>query len=106
MRAEVAAARQGAVVLRGGTNGFTISRRHWVTVRGFTVAHTRSYGIWVLNSSFVTISGNHVSYAGRRAKGLARSGIYLDGTRDSLVVDNVAGHNSYAGIQLAGGSTP
>jgi Periplasmic copper-binding protein (NosD) len=99
------ATHHGAVVVRGQANGFTISHRQWVTVDGFVVTHTRSYGIWVLNSSFITISGNHVHYAGRRAKGLARSGIYLDHTSESLVTRNVAGHNTYAGIQLADGST-
>jgi parallel beta-helix repeat protein len=98
------AAGRGAVIVRGRTDGFTISRQHWVTVNGFTVTHTRSYGIWVLNSSFITISENHVSHSGRQARGLARSGIYLDNTRSSLVVGNVADYNTYAGILLAGGS--
>jgi parallel beta-helix repeat protein len=99
------AARRGTVVLRGRADGFTISRRRWVTVTGFVVTHTHSYGIWVLNSSFITISNNHVRYAGRRARGLGRSGIYVDHSRDSRIVGNVAGQNTYAGIQLTGGST-
>jgi parallel beta-helix repeat protein len=99
------AARRGRVVVRGRANGFTIKRRHWVTIKGFTVMHTSSYGISVLRSSFVKILHNHVSHAGRHGKGLTRAGIWLRYTRDSLVAGNIADHNTYAGIELTTGST-
>lgn len=94
-----------AVVVRGRANGFTIKKRRWVTVKGFTVTHTGSYGISVQASSFVRILDNHVSQAGRRAKGHTRAGIWLSGSSDSLVAGNKADHNSFAGIQLTDGST-
>ncbi len=85
----------GATV-RGGTNGFTVASRSWVTVRGFTVADTVREGILVSGSSSVTVSGNRVTSAGDPVSGRTAQGIRLTGTTDSLVQGNTADHNSEA----------
>jgi parallel beta-helix repeat protein len=96
----------GATVrVTGQANGFAVSGRSWITINGFTVTNTPDYGINVSNSSFVTISNNHVSYAGFQTSGMTRGGIRLNNSTDSLIVGNTADHNSYAGIMVVGGST-
>jgi parallel beta-helix repeat protein len=99
------AADGASVTVSGGTNGFAISNQSWITLHGFTVTSTSSYGISVTNSSHVTIDGNDVSYAGLTQNGKTAKGIYLSGTTDARVANNVAHHNSDTGIYLASGST-
>jgi parallel beta-helix repeat protein len=99
------AAPGATVTLSGQANGFVISGKSWITINGFAVTQTSSYGISVSNSSHITVSHNHVTYAGQPVSGQTRAGISLSNVTDSLVVGNTADHNSYAGIQLTSGST-
>jgi parallel beta-helix repeat protein len=99
------AAPGATVTVSGQSHGFTISGRSWITVSGFTVTDTSSFGIYASNSSNVTISSNHVSYAGQPVSGATASGIRLSGTTDSLAVGNTADHNTYAGVEVMAGST-
>jgi parallel beta-helix repeat protein len=99
------AAPGASVTLSGQANGFVISGKSWITINGFAVTGTSSYGISVSNSSHVTLSGNHVTYAGQPLSGQTRAGINFSNVSDSLIAGNTADHNSYAGIQLTGGST-
>ena len=99
------AAPGATVTVTGQPRGFSISGRSWITVNGFAVTGTSSFGIYVSNSSFITISRNHVSYSGQPVSGATATGIRLAGTTDSLVVGNTADHNTYAGIELYSGST-
>jgi parallel beta-helix repeat protein len=93
------------VTLAGQANGFSVSGQSWVTVNGFAVTGTTSYGIYVSNSAHITISGNHVTYSGQPVSGKTKPGIRLSNVTDSLVDGNTADHNSYAGIELMSGST-
>ncbi|MFL5926170.1 MAG: nitrous oxide reductase family maturation protein NosD [Gaiellaceae bacterium] len=93
------------VTVTGGVNGFAISGRSWVTVTGFAVTRTTSYGIAVSNSSHITLADNHVSYAGRPVSGLTKYGIRLNDVSHSLVFGNITDHNTNAGIGLVSGST-
>ena len=99
------AAPGATVTVTGQPRGFYISGRSWITVNGFAVTGASSFGIYVSNSSFITISRNHVSYSGQPVSGATATGIRLAGTTDSLVVGNTADHNTYAGIELYSGST-
>jgi parallel beta-helix repeat protein len=99
------AAPGATVTLTGQANGFVISGKSWITINGFAVTQTSSYGISVSNSSYITVSHNHVTYSGQPVSGQTRAGISLSNVTDSLVVGNTADHNSYAGIQLTSGST-
>ncbi len=99
------AAPGGNVTLSGGGNGFYLSNVSWVTVTGFNVSRTRSYGIAVLDASHITLSRNRVSQAGIRASAMTAYGIYLSDVSDSLVLGNVANRNSDAGIALTNGAT-
>jgi parallel beta-helix repeat protein len=102
----VFATASGAMVtLTGQANGFSVSGQSWVTVTGFAVTGTTSYGIYVSNSAHITISGNHVTYSGQPVSGDTKPGIRLSNVTDSLVGGNIADHNSYAGIELMNGST-
>jgi parallel beta-helix repeat protein len=94
----------GATVT-GGTNGFKISGRAYVVVRGFTVTKTSGVGILVGNSNHVTLDGNNVSYAGQPVSGLVAKGISLTGTTASVVQNNVTHHNSDAGIGITSASS-
>src|ERR671934_5322 len=99
------AAPGATVTVSGQANGFAISGQSWITVTGFTVTNTSDYGIAVSNSSHITLSNNHVSYAGQPASGLTKYGIRLSNVTDSLVSGNTTDHNTNAGIGLVGGST-
>lgn len=123
----------GATVTVGSgmANGFKVSNKSNVTIQGFAVSGTTSYGIYVTSGSsnvaisgnsvdhtkgvgvYVsgganhTVSGNHVSYAGV-VSGNSSSytpGIKLAGVTGGSVSGNTADHNSDAGIQLASGTT-
>jgi len=94
-----------SVTVNGGTHGFTISSKSYVTIQGFTITGTSGAGIYAIGASHVTISGNHVTGAGHPASGQTAQGIKLNNTSDSLVQGNTTDHNSEAGISLTDGST-
>ena len=99
------AAAGATVTLPDQVSGFVISGRSWITLNGFTVTGSSDWGINVSNSSHITISNNHASYAGLQISGKTRGGIRFGNVSDSVVVGNVADHNTYAGIMLTSGST-
>jgi parallel beta-helix repeat protein len=99
------AAPGATVTLSGQANGFIISGKSWITVAGFAVTHTTSYGISVGDSSHITLASNHVSYSGQPVSGMTASGIRLTNVTDSLVSGNTSDHNSDHGIYLTNGST-
>jgi parallel beta-helix repeat protein len=94
-----------SVTVSGQAHGFTISGKSWVTVQGFNVTNTTGDGFYVINSSNVTISGNHISFAGKPISGQTAKGIRLSGVTSSVVADNVIDHNSDFGIYLVSGTT-
>ncbi|MFL5966271.1 MAG: OmpL47-type beta-barrel domain-containing protein, partial [Gaiellaceae bacterium] len=91
-----------SVLVTGGANGFTISNKSWISVNGFSISNTAGPGISVQNSSDITITNNHVIDAGEPVSGHAKSGIFLNTVRDSIVSGNTTDHNSSYGIYLAG----
>jgi parallel beta-helix repeat protein len=93
------------VTLTGQANGFAISTKSWITVRGFNITATSKYGISVQYSSNITITGNHVSYSGQPVSGLTAAGIYVKSTNDSLISENISDHNTDGGIYVHSGST-
>jgi parallel beta-helix repeat protein len=90
------------VLVSGGTNGFSIANKSWITISGFNVSSTTGVGISVQNSSNITISNNHVSYAGQQVSGQTKSGIYFNTIRDSTISGNTVDHNTSYGIYLMG----
>jgi len=99
------AAPGASVTVSGQVNGFYVSKKSWVTIDGFTVTNTSDYGISVAGSAHITVSRNHVSYAGRPVSGYTKYGIRLSDVDDSLLSRNVVDHNSNSGIALVSGST-
>ena len=93
------------VVVRGQFRGFEIVGRSWITIQGFTVSDTASYGIYASNSSNIVIADNHVTRAGQPVSGLTRYGVTLSNTTDSIVSGNTTDHNSDSGIALVNGTT-
>jgi parallel beta-helix repeat protein len=114
----------------GLANGFKVSAMNWITIKGFAVSGTTSYGIYVTGGSSnvvvsgntldhtkgvgvyvsgganTTVTGNHVSYAGVVSGNTSPTpGIKLASVSGGSVGGNTADHNADAGIQLASGST-
>lgn len=94
----------GATVT-GGTNGFKVSSKSYVTIKGFTVTKTTAVGILVSGSNHITLDSNDVSVAGKRVSGSTAKGISLSGTTASTVSNNATHDNSDAGIGITSGST-
>jgi parallel beta-helix repeat protein len=94
----------GATVT-GGANGFKLSGRSYVIIRGFTVTKTSGVGILVSSSSHVTLDSNDVSVAGQRVSGSTAKGISLSGTTASLLQLNKTHDNSDAGIGVTSSSS-
>jgi parallel beta-helix repeat protein len=90
------------VTVSGGTNGFALSSKSWIVVRGFTVTQTSGPGIVVSGGSNVTVDGNHVSVAGQPVNGKTATGIKLSNVGQSTVTNNTTDHNSDAGIYVTG----
>jgi parallel beta-helix repeat protein len=79
------------VIVSGMANGFKVSARSYVTINGFTVTDTTSYGIYVASSSSnVTVSDNHVT-------GTGSHGIYLTTLSTDVAVtgNTVSGATGY-----------
>jgi len=93
------------VTVSGQSHGFTISNRTWITVKGFDVTQTTGDAIYVTNSSNITLTNNHVSYAGLPVSGKIAKGIRLSNVTNSLVLDNTIDHNTDFGIYLVSGTT-
>jgi parallel beta-helix repeat protein len=89
-----------SVTVTGAANGFAVSGRSYVTISGFTVTATTSYGISISSSNNILITGNTVTYSGHPVSGQLAAGIYLSGTTASTVTANIADHNSNHGIYL------
>ena len=94
-----------SVTVTGGPNGFSISGRQWVTITGFSVTGTSSHGIYVSNSTNITISANTVTNSGFPTQGSNARGIYLAATSSATVSGNTADNNSATGIMLGGGTS-
>ncbi len=106
------------VTVTGQADAFKVSSKSYVTIQGFTVTNTTSYGIYVSGSSNVVVSGNIVSDTaaagiyvtsssssvtvdGNTVSGSATYGIYDNGSPSSTISNNtVSGSTSY-GIQAA-----
>jgi parallel beta-helix repeat protein len=93
------------VTVTGNGRGFSLSNRTWVTIERFNITNTTGDGLYVTNSSFIKLIGNHVSDAGSPASGQTARGITLNNTTDSLVSNNVVDHNTDYGIYVVSGST-
>lgn len=100
--APVVYAADPGVVVSGAANGFRLSARSWITVRGFTVRSTTGIGIYASDSSNLLIEDNDVAYAGQPVSGLTAKGISLSATSASRVSGNVTHHNTDAGIYVGG----
>jgi parallel beta-helix repeat protein len=85
-------------------SAFRLTGWSYITVDGFNVTSTSEDGIYLSISDHITISNNHVSYAGSTSAGLERCGIYLSTTTDSTITGNITDHNSLDGIRLINGS--
>ena len=92
------------VTISGGTRAFALSSRSYITIRGFTITGTLSYGISVSGGGNVTIVDNTESYAGTPITSPAM-GIYLSNLNGGLVQGNTTHDNSAHGIYLTGTTT-
>jgi parallel beta-helix repeat protein len=93
------------VTISGGTRAFALSSRSNITVSGFAVTGTSSYGISVSGGGNVVISGNKISFAGHPVSGQTASGIYLSSLAGGLISGNITHDNSAHGIYLSGSTT-
>ena len=93
------------VVISGGTRAFMLSSDSYITISGFTITGTSSYGISVSGGGHVVISGNTVSNAGLPVSGSIAAGIYLSNVAGGQVSGNVTHDNSSDGIALTGTTT-
>lgn len=89
----------------GQANGFYVSSKSWITISGFTISGTSSYGIGIVSSNNITLSGNHVTKAGQPISGATSKGIYLSNSSDSQVSGNLVDYNTNSGIYLTNGTT-
>ena len=89
-----------------GSNGFSISAKSYITIKGFTISGTARYGISATaGCSFLRIIGNHITGAGRSTSpGTIKHAINLAAASHSLIQNNVLEHNTSSGIYLAADS--
>ena len=98
------------VTVRGNSAGFgsafaISSGKSYIVIDGFNITETKYMGIWVSGANHITITNNHISYAGDPSvTDSHRRGIYLSGTTDSVITGNITDHNTCVGIMLINGS--
>src|SRR6266536_1723447 len=86
------AAPGASVTVSGQANGFKLAGKSYVTIQGFTVANTSSYGFYVSSSSSnVIVSGNTVS-------NIASNGIYVNTLSNVTVSGNTVSNTTSYGI--------
>jgi parallel beta-helix repeat protein len=94
------------VVVTGGTRGFSVRSKSWITISGFHVTGTVDNGIYLKSATGITLSGNRVSQVGQPGDSATTAqGIYVIGTRDSTLVNNTTDHNSDTGIYVTTGNS-
>jgi parallel beta-helix repeat protein len=90
----LAAAPGASVTVSGQANGFKISGRSYVTIQGFTVSSTTSYGIYVTTSTNIILSGNTVTQTGSH-------GFYVAGSSANVTVSgNTVSSTTGYGVYL------
>ncbi|MEA2580116.1 MAG: hypothetical protein QOE83_1008, partial [Actinomycetota bacterium] len=99
------AAPHATVTVTGGSHGFDIDTKGWISVVGFTITGTSDTGIDVHDSTHITVRRNDVSFSGEPVSGSNAAGIVLQATNNSLVLRNTSDHNTDGGIYLNTGST-
>ena len=95
----------GVTVTGNSSNAFRMSGKSYIVVDGFIITGTLDYGIYVFGSNNITLSNNHVSYAGSPVPSSTRAGIYINSTTNSTISGNTTDHNSQDGIRLTNGSS-
>jgi len=86
-------------------SAFAVSTKAYIVIDGFNITQTSSKGIYVDTSNHITISNNHVTYAGASSQFHPyEQGIYLKTTTYSTVIGNTVDHNTCIGIRLLNGS--
>ena len=93
------------VIGTGVTNGAYISAKSYITLSNLTFTGTTADGIYVTKSDHITVRGNTVTNAGRKAQGATAPGISIRTTNNSLIADNDTNHNSDTGIYVPATST-
>jgi parallel beta-helix repeat (two copies) len=87
----------------GFGSAFAVSTQSYVVIDGFNITDTPIQGIYVDASNHITISNNHVSYAGTLPSHPYAQGIYLRNTTDSTITGNTTDHNTCIGIRVVTG---
>jgi parallel beta-helix repeat protein len=89
----------------GFGSAFAVSTKSYVVIDGFNITETKYKGIYVDSSNHITISNNHVTYAGINAGyDQHQQGIFIRNTTYSTITGNITDHNSCIGIRLINGS--
>ena len=83
--------------------GFAIDTQSYVVVDGFNTYQTHDYGFYVYGSNHITLSNNHVSYAGH-GNSADTEAIYLNSTTNSTITGNTVSYSTHDGIHLINGS--
>ncbi len=94
-----------SVLVTGGADGFVVSGKSYVTVQGFAVSSTSSYGIYINNSNHIVVANNTVTHTGLPISGKIAAGIVLSGSTNVTVTGNTSDHNSDHGIYVNGTSS-
>ncbi len=89
----------------GFGSAFAVSTRSYVVIDGFNITQTKYKGIYVDSSNHITITNNHVTYAGINAgPDQHQQGIFMRNTTYSTISGNITDHNSCIGIRLINNS--
>jgi parallel beta-helix repeat protein len=94
----------GPVTIQGGSNGFRLSGRSFITIGLFTITGTAANGIDLSSSSSIVLVANRVTNAGQPVDGRTAYGFGMDGASGCVLIWNTADHNSDAGFRLDSGS--
>ena len=90
----------GPVTIQGGTNGFRLSGRSFITIGLFTITGTTGNGIDVSSSSSIVLVANRVTSAGEPVDGRTAYGFDMEGAVGCVFIWNTADHNSDAGFKF------
>ena len=95
----------GNRVINAGGLGIYMRDAADVTVSNNQVDNSADHGVLVKFSTSVTVSGNHVTRAGEPVSGSIAKGLYVQGSSNVLVSDNLAENNTDVGIFVVDQST-